>query len=185
LTDDALMENVRDGRVEKLAVLFERHHIPLFNFFLRLTGNRSTSEDLVQDVFIRILKYRTTYRGEDRYTGWMYRIAHNAHIDYLRRRKETLPLDDQFVEAADSEPGVEDKVAGDRDIALLSKALTRLPQDKQKVLVLSRFQNLKYREIAELLDCPVGTVKALVHRAVKELGEIYFELCREGCRHEV
>jgi RNA polymerase sigma-70 factor (ECF subfamily) len=185
LTDDALMEEVKNGRVEKLAVLFERHHIPLFNFFLRLTGNRSTSEDLVQEVFIRILKYRTTYRGEDKYTGWMYRIAHNAHIDHLRRHKEALPLDDQFVEAASAEPAVEDKVAKDRDVALLSKALTRLPEQKQKVLVLSRFQNLKYREIAELLDCPVGTVKALVHRAVKELGEIYFELCQEACRHEV
>lgn len=94
------MAEVKNGRVERLAVLFERHHIMLFNFFLRLTGNRSTSEDLVQEVFIRILKYRATYRGEDKFLGWMYRIAHNAHIDHLRRHKETVALDDQFVEAA-------------------------------------------------------------------------------------
>jgi RNA polymerase sigma factor (sigma-70 family) len=186
LTDDALMAEVKNGRVERLAVLFERHHIMLFNFFLRLTGNRSTSEDLVQEVFVRILRYRATYRGEDKFLGWMYRIAHNAHIDHLRRHKETVALDDQFVETICPEPSLDDKVIQNQDVALLTKALARLPQEKQKVLVLSRFQNLKYREIADLLECPVGTVKALVHRAVKELGEIYFELCqKEACRHEV
>jgi RNA polymerase sigma factor (sigma-70 family) len=185
LTNDALMAEVKDGRVERLAVLFERHHIMLFNFFLRLTGNRSTSEDLVQEVFIRILKYRATYRGEDKFLGWMYRIAHNAHIDHLRRHKETVALDDQFVEAASPEPGLEDRVVQDQDAALMSKALSRLPQEKKKVLVLSRFQNMKYREIAELLGCPVGTVKATVHRALKELGDIYFELAKEACRHEM
>jgi len=185
LTDDLIMAEVRDGRVERLAILFERYQVMLFNFFLRLTGNRSTSEDLVQEVFIRILKYRLTYRGEDRFTCWMYRIAHNAHIDHLRRHKDALPLDDQYRETASAEPSVEDTVAREQEVALLSKALTRLPQDKQKVLVLRRFQNLKYKEIAELLDCPVGTVKALVHRAVKELGDIYSDLRQEGCRHEV
>ena len=63
-SDNQLMEEVRDGKVEKLAILFERHHVTLYNFFLRLTANRSISEDLVQDVFFRILRYRHTYRGE-------------------------------------------------------------------------------------------------------------------------
>ena len=185
MTDDAVMLEVKGGRVESLAILFERHHVQLFNFFLRLTGSRPASEDLVQEVFIRILKYRASYRGEDKFLGWMYRIAHNAHIDHLRRHKETVALDDQFVEAISPEPGLEDRVVQNQDAALMSKALSRLPQEKQKVLVLSRFQNMKYREIAELLGCPVGTVKATVHRALKELGDIYFEMAKEACRHEM
>ena len=83
MTDNQVMLDVREGKVEKLAILFERHHVALFNFFLRLTGNRAASEDLVQDVFTRILKYRATYMGEDRFTVWMYKIARNAHIDSL------------------------------------------------------------------------------------------------------
>ena len=185
MNDNQLMEDVRDGRVEKLAILFERHHVALFNFFLRLTGNRPASEDLVQDVFIRILKYRSTYQGEDRFAVWMYKIARNAHIDHLRKRKETFPLDEQFDEATSPEPVPEERVVKEQESALLARALTRLSPKKQEILVLSRFQNLKYREIAELLDCPVGTVKGLVHRAIQELGDIYAKLSGEVCRHEV
>ena len=185
MNDNQLMEDVRDGRIEKLAIIFERHHVPLFNFFLRLTGNRAASEDLVQDVFTRILKYRATYQGEDRFAVWMYKIARNAHIDHLRKRKETVPLDGQFEEAPSPEPAPEDRAVKEQESALLAKALARLSPKKQEILVLSRFQNLKYREIAELLDCPIGTVKGLVHRAVEELGDIYTKLSNEVCRHEV
>jgi RNA polymerase sigma-70 factor (ECF subfamily) len=185
LTDDQVMQDVRDGRVEKLAILFERHHVPLFNFFIRMTGNRAASEDLVQDVFTRILKRRATYRGEDRFTVWLYTIARNTHVDYLRKRKTTFPLEDQFEDVPSAEMVPEDRLVQAQEAVLINRALARLSPKKQELLVLSRFQNLKYREIAELLDCPVGTVKGLVHRAIQELGEIYNQLTREGCRHEM
>jgi RNA polymerase sigma factor (sigma-70 family) len=185
VTDNLLMENVRDGKVEKLAILFERHHVALFNYFLRLTGNRPVSEDMVQEVFTRILKYRTTYRGEDRFAVWMYKIARNAHIDFLRRRKESVPLEDQFEEAQSADLIPEERVERQQEAALISRALKRLSPKKQEVILLSRFQNLKYREIAELMECPVGTVKGMVHRAVQELGDIYKQLSREACRHEM
>lgn len=185
MTDNLLMEDVRGGKVEKLAILFERHHVALFNYYLRLTGNRPVSEDLVQEVFTRILKYRVTYRGEDRFAVWMYKIARNAHIDFLRRQKETVPLDDQFEEAQSADLVPEERVERQQEAALISRALKRLSPRKQEVILLSRFQNLKYREIAELMECPVGTVKGMVHRAVQELGDIYKQLSREACRHEM
>jgi RNA polymerase sigma-70 factor (ECF subfamily) len=187
MTDNDLMEAVRDGKVEKLAVLFERHHIALFNFFLRLTGSRPASEDLVQDVFIRILKYRTTYLGEDKFVVWMYKIARNAHYDHLRKRRDAVSIEDYvpaLALAAPDEDPAESAVRG-AEAALIAKAMSSLSPKKQEILILSRFQNLKYREIAELLDCPVGTVKGLVHRAVAELGDIYNRLTKEACRHEV
>jgi RNA polymerase sigma-70 factor (ECF subfamily) len=185
MTDNLLMEDVRGGKVEKLAILFERHHVALFNYFLRLTGNRPVSEDLVQEVFTRILKYRTTYRGEDRFAVWMYKIARNAHIDFLRRQKETVPLEDQFEQAQSADLIPEERVERQQEAALISRALKKLSPKKQEVILLSRFQNLKYREIAELMECPVGTVKGMVHRAVQELGDIYKQLSREACRHEM
>jgi len=175
-TDIQLMEQVRDGKVEKLAILFERYHVALYNFFLRLTGNRSVSEDLVQDVFFRVLKYRHTYRGESKFAIWMYQIARHAHVDYLRKRKEEIPLEEQWVEAISHDQTPAEYVEQGEEIALLRHALSKLPLKKREVLILSRFQNLKYREIAELLGCNTGSVKAYVHRATKELGKIYFEL---------
>lgn len=176
VTDNNLMEEVREGKVEKLAVIFERHHIRLYNFFLRLTGNRSISEDLVQEVFCRMLKYRSTYKGASKFTIWMYQIARNSHIDYLRKKKPELPLDEQWSESASPEPSPSEELELGQDIALMRKALTKLPLKKREVLVLSRFQNMKYKEIAELSGCHIGTVKAHVHRAIKELGKIYLEL---------
>ena len=175
-SDNQLMEEVRDGKVEKLAILFERHHVILYNFFLRLTANRSISEDLVQDVFFRILRYRHTYRGESKFTIWMYQISRNAHVDYLRKRKEEIPLDEQWTVPLSREQTPAENMEQLEKITLLRQALAKLSLKKREILVLSRFQNLKYKEIAELLGCNTGTVKAHVHRATKELGEIYFEL---------
>ncbi len=175
-TDNELMEQVRDGKVEKLAILFERHQTMLYNFFLRLTGHRAASEDLVQEVFVRILKYRAGYLGGSRFTVWMFQIARNAHVDYLRKRKETAGLDEQFAETPGSEPLPEQRFEIEEEAALVRKALERLPAQKREILVLFRFQDLKLREIAELLNCQVGTVKVQIHRALKDFGRIYLEL---------
>jgi len=175
-SDNELMEDVKKGKVEKMAVLFEKHHVSLFNFFMRLTGNRNICEDLVQDVFMRMLKYRSTYQGRSKFTLWMYQIARNAHIDFLRKKKNTLPLDEQWSEPITSEASPAETLEGGQEVQLMRQALAQLPLKKREVLILSRYQNLKYKEIAELMDCHIGTVKAHVHRAIKELGKIYFEL---------
>jgi len=175
-SDNRLMEDVKEGKVEKMAVLFEKHHVSLFNFFMRLTGNHNISEDLVQEVFMRMLKYRSTYQGRSKFTLWMYQIARNAHIDFLRKKKNTLSLDEQWSEPITSEASPAEKLEGGQEVQLMRQALAQLPLKKREVLILSRYQNLKYKEIAELMDCHIGTVKAHVHRAIKELGKIYFEL---------
>lgn len=176
LNDNEVMENVRDGQVEKLAILFERHHVRIYNFFLRLTGSTSISEDLVQEVFLRILKYRTTYQGQSKFSVWMFQIARNAHVDHLRKHKASYNLDDQFEEPVSEEDSPLDFLEKSQDIALLQQALTRLPLKKREVIVLSRFQNMKYKDIAEMFGCHVGTIKAHMHRALKELGKIYTEM---------
>jgi RNA polymerase sigma factor (sigma-70 family) len=175
-SDNEIMESVRDGRVEKLAVLFERHHIPLYNFFLRLSGDRAASEDLVQDVFMRILKYRAGYHGDSKFAVWMFQIARNAHVDWLRKRKGDLPLDEQLVEPASREPRPERRLETEREAELVRRALDLLSPRKREVLMLFRFEELKLREIAEVLGCQVGTVKAQVHRALKDLSRIFGEL---------
>jgi RNA polymerase sigma factor (sigma-70 family) len=179
--DSRIMKDVQEGEVEKLAILFERHHLSLYNFFLRLTGNGAASEDLVQDVFVRILKYRSSFQAQGPFAVWMYQIARNAHIDHIRKRrdKDTLPLDDQWAEAVSPEPPPEAALEFRRDRILIRKALDSLPEKKREVLLLSRFQDLKYREIAEILGSSEAAVKTIVHRSLKELGKAYAAL-QEG-----
>jgi len=181
--DNQLMQKVREGDTAQLSVLFERHHKLLFNFFLRLTGNRELSEDLVQEVFLRMLKYKHTYRADSQFKAWMYQIARNAHIDSFRRVTQELPWDEgednPRGEPISPTPIPDEALQQKQEVTLLRQALAKLPREKREVLVLSRFQNLKYEEIAEILACDVGTVKVRVFRAVKELAGIFFKVSRE------
>jgi RNA polymerase sigma-70 factor (ECF subfamily) len=169
MSDEELMAQVRNGIGEMLGVLFERYHVPLFNFYLRLTGDRAVSEDLVQEVFFRILKYRHSYRTDTAFRAWMYQIARNARLDHLRRRRPEATWEPSMSPAV--EPA--DTAQQSQESALLHRALLHLGDDKREVLVLSRFQDLKYEEIAQLLGCEVGTVKTRVHRALQELRQIF------------
>jgi RNA polymerase sigma factor (sigma-70 family) len=177
------MAQVSAGELGKLAVLFERHHRALFRYFVSLNRDRELSEDLVQDVFFRILRYRATYDPAKAFTAWMYQIARRASLDRAREhRGEVIGIEavtDRRGEPASPAPGPEERAAKVQNLGLLQRALNLLPPDKREILVLSRFQEMKYEEIAAVLDCEVGAVKVRVYRAVRALEQIYFALEKE------
>jgi len=175
-TDNSLMQAVRDGDLGALAILFERHHRQLFNYFAQLNGNRDLSEDLVQDVFFRMLKYRQSYKPDRPFTAWMYHIARNARVDSIGKRKFEVGLGEKEFPSGNL---MDENLKRKQELSLLKRAIEQLPQEKRELLVLSRFQNLKYEEIASILDCSVGAVKVRVYRAVQALGQIYSELAGE------
>lgn len=169
------MQQVRDGDLRKLAVLFERHHRALFQFFARCSGgNREQSEDLVQEVYFRILRYRHTYDAKQPFTAWMYQIARNAKIDQLQKRRPETPHEKDDIPSGSMR--IDDKLSRDQELQLLRRALDMLPDDKREVLVMSRYQELKYEEIACILGIEVGAVRVRVFRAVRALAEIYTQL---------
>ena len=175
LTDSEVMRSLQDGDTAQLAVLFERYHLSLFRYLLSLTGNRSLSEDLVQEVFFRVLKYAKSYNSQHSFAVWLYQLARNVHFDsHRKRRTETASFED--MDFPSSEPFPETMLARKQNVATLRAALKQLPDDKREVLVLSRFHNLRYEEIARLLKCEVGTVKVRVYRALKELRQVFCEL---------
>jgi RNA polymerase sigma-70 factor (ECF subfamily) len=175
-TDEALMLAVRDGDVGKLGSLFERHHASLFQFFCRMTGNRTTAEDLVQDVFFRILKYRKTFRDDSRFTAWMFHVARNARVDHFRKHPMTISDSDTNIERASDAPFPSEQLEQEETTAMLKRALLKLPDEKRELLILARYQEMKYEDIAQMLGVDIGTVKVRVHRAVKELRDIYLKL---------
>lgn len=173
--DDVLMLAVQKGEVGRLGTLFDRYHWPLFNFFLRMTGERNSSEDLVQEVFLRILKYRATYQPQKPFKAWMYSIG--RHL--LGKRSSPsgeVSFTPQAHDTASPHPGPAEVLQLAEDGALLRAAIRQLPPDKREALILSRFQGLKYEEVAVVTDCSVGTVKVRVHRAVQELRDILTKL---------
>lgn len=174
-SDDGIMLRVQAGEVRALGELFDRHHAALLNFFLRNRLPRPASEDLVQDVFVRILKYRATYRPGSRFTTWMYYIARNVRLDYLHKRRGEVEWDEAFTPTF--EPA--DRAQQEQEIELLERALERLAPEKRELLVLSRYQELKHEEIGALLGCETGTVKVRVHRALRELRDHYQRISRE------
>jgi RNA polymerase sigma-70 factor (ECF subfamily) len=168
--------------VALLAVLFERHHRALFRYFLSMRRDRAASEDLVQEVFLRMLRYRATYDAAQSFTAWMYQIARNTAIDQVRKLKPAEVVDiEEFAERrASLAPGPEEEALRGENLTLLYRALDRLPIDKREILVLSRFQQMKYEDIATVLGCEVGTVKVRVYRAMRALEQMYFSLVQEN-----
>ena len=170
ITDQVLMLAVRDGDLEKLGILFERHHYRLFNFLFRLTGNRHLSEDLVQEVFVRILKYRHTYRGENQFTTWLFQVARNARIDHARQNpREDAHNECSMPDLASPSPTPAENAEQQDQMRILLDALTKLTEQRREILLLRGFQGLKFEEIAQVLGCSVSTVKGRAFRAIREL----------------
>src|SRR5262249_41353381 len=170
--DEDVMLQVRDGAGEMLGVLFDRYQTPLFNFYSKLTGDRTLSEDLVQEVFLRILKYRKSYQPGTHFRAWIYQIARNARIDHFRK----FPREPAFHPAMLPPVFPADSAQEEQEVHLLQRALQQLPQEKREILLLSRFQELKYEEIANLLGCELNTVKSRTHRALQELRKSFRQL---------
>lgn len=179
-SDNSIMLRVRDGHLEELGVLFERYHVRLLNYFIKMTGNRSVSEDLVQESFLRILRYKDSFRGEQgEFTIWMFRLARGIGIDHFRatQRARTTDLDESL---ASHEPSALDGIESDQEAQLIRRSILELSPEKRDVLVLHRYHFKKFTEIAEILDCTVSAAKTRAHRAMKELAEIYLRLEKEG-----
>jgi RNA polymerase sigma-70 factor (ECF subfamily) len=171
MTDEYAMKSVAEGDLAKAGLLYERYKRPLYNFFLRFGVCRDSAQDLTQQVFVRLLQYRHTYKDDGAFKTWIYRIARNVHNDFYKNNP-LIVSDLEMIERS-----VADEVSTDHDAQhLVQKAMQFLSDDYREVLILSKYEALKYEEIARILDCSVALVKVRVHRAIKQLREIYFQL---------
>jgi RNA polymerase sigma-70 factor (ECF subfamily) len=173
--DHETMLAIREGDLDRMTLLFERHNKHLYNFFLRMTACPEDSEDLVQEVFFRMLNYRHNYRDDSRFETWMFRIARNVRIDAHRRSRRAGPMPEER-NLKNPDPSPEENLIKEDETDLLRRALSILADEKREVLLLSRFESMGFREIARILGSRESTVKVRAHRAVRELSEIYQRL---------
>ncbi len=171
LDDAALMRRVREDDCDAFAVLVKRHEKMLLNYFVR-SGVQYDCEDLVQQTFLRLYRYRERYVATAKVTTFLFLLARQVWIDELRRRKRH----ERLVAGIAAEPSPEHvaPVAADASAAGgmdLERALASLPEGLRQVVELGVYQDLPYAEVAEILGIPVGTVKSRMFNALAKLRE--------------
>lgn len=173
MTDEQIMLAVKNGDLNRMSVLFERYHIRLYNFFFRMNYNQALSEDLTQNVFERIIRYRHTFRSEHLFKSWIFQIARNVRTENFKKqeRLKTKTLGFTTSQIHDEESQI--ALYKEQQLQQLEKALAQLSNEQREVLVLTRYQGLKYKEVGALFGCTEGAVKVKVFRAIKELKKIY------------
>lgn len=176
MSDEQIMEAVKNGNLQHASVLFDRFHKRIFNFLARMAGDREVAEDLSQNVFLRLLKYRHSYNPEMKFQSWIYQMARNAFADYYQKQKQLQPAYMEVEKLGEHLPDLQEAFEQEETERRLIQALAKLPDDYRELLVLTRFQHLKYEEVAGFLNMTVANVKVKVHRAIGQLRENYFAL---------
>lgn len=163
------MAQVADGNLDVLKVLFDRHHVHLFNFLYKMSGDKMLSEDLTQEVFYKLIKYRSTYNN-GKFVSWMFTIARNTLKTHFTRNKENhSDIEEVAFKVVGNETDTQE------DYSHLHQALNSLETSDREILVLHRFQNMGYEELAELYNSSAGAIKTKACRALKKLKKVYLE----------
>ncbi len=175
LTDEKIMYRVKEGELPELRQLFDRYNLPVYNFFLKLTMEAGTSEDLTQNLFYRIIRYRHTFdTNNGSFKSWMYQMARNLHADHCRQK---IRLAEVIKHVHEYPEDVAEKQDGykEQDFEKLKKALSGLGPVDRELIVLSRYEGLKYADIAKMKNMSLSSIKVQIHRALKELRTLYFK----------
>jgi RNA polymerase sigma-70 factor (ECF subfamily) len=162
--DRDLIAKARRGDVEAYNLLVSRWEKRVFNYLLRLVSNREDALDVSQDVFLKAYQNLPKLDAPEKFAGWLFRIAHNEAFSLLRRRRPESEL----------APNMAQSDSGGRLLPLelslaVESALKRLSEDQREAVLLKIYQGFKFEEMAEILECPVSTVKSRLYTALELL----------------
>lgn len=179
IDDQQLIRESLDGRTEAFGQLVERYQDRLFNTLTRVLGSAEDAQDAAQDAFVQAFQKLNTFQGNAAFYSWLFRIALNSAISQKRKTRRVTASVDAARERTGSEPVDSNPSAQPEHpaevaerCALLQSALAQLGEEFRTVLVLKEMEGFKYDEIAELVGCPIGTVRSRIHRARTELRQI-------------
>ena len=175
--DELLLRRAQRGDPEAFGRLMEPLEQLVWRVCWHYTGDREASSDCGQEAMIRIWRALDSYRGDCAFESWVYRIAANCCMDWLRKKKRDRsvsmePMRDQGFDPADTSPGTEAQVIAKDERRRLREAIALLPEDQREALVLTQLERVSYEEAARMLDVSEGTVKSRVNRAKARLKEI-------------
>jgi len=178
LNDQQLLELCRDGDDAAFGVLVERHQDRLFHSLVSMLKSREDAVDIVQEAFFQAHRKLDTFRGDSAFYTWLYRIATNRALSFLRKQKQKPTSIEGLNETSGFDPPAPDDhsqplkmVLREEHRQLVRETLAELSDDYRVVLVMKEFEGLRYDEIAELTENPIGTVRSRIHRGRIELAD--------------
>jgi RNA polymerase sigma-70 factor, ECF subfamily len=177
------MLDVKAGDEQSFELLLHRYRTPLVNFLYRMVRSRERAEDLAQEVFIRVYRARDEYVPSAKFTTWLFRIATNLALNSLRdHRHEKLDIsmdapvvadaedgDEKPFEVADKHPTIEQELVEEARKKMIRHAIEKLPEKQRAAVLLHKYQELDYAEIAKILSCSESALKSLLFRAYETL----------------
>ena len=182
-SDVQLMLDVKAGDEQSFALLLQRYRSPLVNFLYRMVRNREQAEDLAQEVFIRVYRARADYVPSAKFTTWLFRIATNLALNSVRdTRHQRMELsldapvtadaedgDERTLDVADKRPDIEQHLVEEARKEMIRHAIDKLPEKQRAAVLLHKYQELDYSEIAKILACSESALKSLLFRAYESL----------------
>ena len=182
-TDVQLMLDVKAGDEASFELLLQRYRTPLVNFLSRMVRNREQAEDLAQEVFLRVYRAREDYIPSAKFTTWLFRIATNLALNSMRdTRYQKLEVsidapvtvdaedgDERLLDVAEKRPNIEQHLVEDVRVGMIRHAINKLPEKQRAAVLLHKYQELDYVEIAKILSCSESALKSLLFRAYEAL----------------
>lgn len=189
--DAQLMLRVRDGDEDSFRVLLEKHRNPVVHFLYRMVQDEAVSEELSQEVFLRVYRSRGTYEPTARFTTWLFRIATHLALNWLRDGKNErgqYRLDDDgdgdspVREVADRKPSVEQRMVYQARLLEVRQAIALLPEKQRAAVLMHKYEEMEYSQIASVLECSESAVKSLLFRAYETLRARLAHMVTGGAR---
>jgi RNA polymerase sigma-70 factor, ECF subfamily len=176
--DAELMLRVRDGDATSFALLLERHRGPVIHFLYRMVQNPSVAEELAQEVFLRVYRSRSTYEPTAKFTTWLFRIATHLALNWIRdvrNEKGQESLDQETTDGggvrqvADRRQNVEQRMLFEARMEEVRRAIAALPEKQRAAVLMHKYQEMEYSQIAKVLQCSESAIKSLLFRAYETL----------------
>jgi RNA polymerase sigma-70 factor (ECF subfamily) len=175
--DVQLMCRVREGDANSFSVLLERHRAPVVHFLYRMVQNQAVAEELAQEVFLRVYRSRMTYEPSAKFTTWLFRIATHLALNWLRdgryeRNRKSLDgdlIDGVVRQVPDRKPTVEQNLLEHVRVDEIREAIQTLSANQKHAVILHKYEELDYAQIARVLNCSESAVKSLLFRAYERL----------------
>lgn len=186
--DTELMLRVREGDSESFALLLERHRGPVVYYLSRMLQDQAVAEELAQEVFLRVYRSRSSYEPTAKFTTWLFRIATHLALNRIRdskKEKGHASLDEGSMEGAplqvaDRRPNVEQEMLDDVKLAEVRRAIATLPEKQRAAVLMHKYEELEYAQIAGVLGCSESAVKSLLFRAYESLRTRLAHLASKG-----
>lgn len=163
-----LIQKAIKGNKSALNTLLTENLVILKGYVIKMTGDVTLAQDIVQDTMLKAVLNINRFEPKAKFSTWLIKISTNVYRDYLRKNKPSELIEDTL---EDRNPGVEEIALSNYEYKEIVHIIHRLPQEKKSVFILKHYYGYKYEEIAEIVNCPVGTVRSRLHNAVKFIAE--------------